>query len=601
MRSGRFSALRPLALVPMALILVPRAALADDDLVLDLGGMTLDTRKVLKGTFTQGTAGADTTHEKDEEPAHQVTISHDFWMGKYPVTRGQFAKFVADTRYVTEAEKGESGGQGWDGHQLVQRKDFTWRKPGFTQTDEHPVVLVTFGDASAFAGWASRKTGKRVRLPTEAEWEYAARAGTATLWYAGNSDAEAATIGWFKASAGNGTRPVGQKKANPLGLFDMSGNVFEWCSDFYGPYHDAAANDPEITSNPTAEADRRVLRGGSWLRDVKRSRSGARYRNAPGSRNADNGFRVVVVTNEEAVAPSLNGGAEFAPASPVGINGTSGGGPTTSSGGGSLADGDPVRLEPIASTADSFSWTMLLASPLATASAVVAWMLLRRKRGAPSVSGPSGASSVSGPSGDVPPAGNTSSSSNDLSTRIGDDGFFVRALGAPPGAHARYECVVTGRQVSDIVPLEGEETFVYTGSPPTGVRIVEVLQGHPRLRGDGIVGSAPGYRTPDRPPGPRVDRERTPPSSRARPPPVPPRRESGSMPATPIAAVIASTTHHRSSHPVLVAPVVDDSSEPTSSLPGEILSTPSTAIALDDAVGSPAGTREAFLGNPRAY
>ena len=585
MRSGRFSALRPLALVPMALMLVPREAIADDDLVLDLGGVTLETRKVLKGTFTQGTAGADTTHEKDEEPAHQVTISHDFWMGKYPVTRGQFAKFVADTRYVTEAEKGESGGQGWDGHQLLQRKDFTWRKPGFTQTDEHPVVLVTFGDASAFAGWASRKTGKRVRLPTEAAWEYAARAGTATLWYAGNSDAEAATIGWFKASAGNGTRPVGQKTANPLGLFDMSGNVFEWCSDFYGPYHDAAANDPEITSNPTADPDRRVLRGGSWLRDVKRSRSGARYRNAPGSRNADNGFRVVVVTNEEAVAPSLNGGAEFAPASPLGMNGTSGGAPTTSSGGGSLADGDPVRLDPIASTTDSFSWTVLLAAPLATASAVVAWMLLRRKRGA---------------AADAPAAaGTTSSSSNGLSTRAGDDGFFVRVPGAPPGARARYECLVNGQQVSDTVPLEGEETFVYTGSPPTGVRIVEVLEGP--LQGPAPPGPAPGYRTPDRPPAPLVDRERMPPSSRARPPPVPPRRASESIPEMPIAAVIASTAHHRSPRPVAVASVIDDSSESPSSLPGEMLSTPSSTIALDDAVGTPAVTSETFLGNPRAY
>jgi formylglycine-generating enzyme required for sulfatase activity len=568
-----------LALVPIALVFVPRTAFADDDLVLDLGGVTLETRKVLKGTFTQGSAGADTTHDKDEEPAHQVTISRDFWMGKYPVTRGQFAKFVADTRYVTEAEKGENGGQGWDGHQLLQRKDFTWRKPGFTQTDEHPVVLVTYGDALAFTGWASRKTGKRVRLPTEAEWEYAARAGTATLWYAGNTEGEAATIGWFKSSAGNGTRPVGQKKANPLGLFDMSGNVFEWCRDFYGPYHDEPATDPEVTTNPTTEADRRVLRGGSWLRDVKRSRSGARYRNAPGSRNADNGFRVVV-TNEETVAPSLNGGAEFAPASPVGVNGTSGGGSTTSSSGGPLADGEPVRLDPIAPTTDSFSWTVLLAAPLATASAVVAWMLLRRKR-------------VPLPDPEAPPRSTTTAGSNGMTTRIGDDGFFVRVPGAAAGARARYECLVNGTQVSDVVPLEGDETFVYTGSPPTGVRIVEV-----------IAGPVPGYRTPDRPPAVLVDPGLEPPSSRSRPPPVPPRRPSGTMSVPPIGTVgLGSTTHHHSSSPmpVVVAPMIVDATEQMSSLPHDVPAPPSSKISVNDTVATPAVTSEAFLGNPRAY
>ena len=568
MRSGLLPALAPLALV-LARVLASSNALADDDLVLDLGGVTLETRKVLKGSFTQGTGGADTTHDKDEEPAHQVTITHDFWMGKYPVTRGQFAKFVADTRYVTEAEKGESGGQGWDGHQLLQRKDFTWRKPGFTQTDEHPVVLITFGDATAFTGWASRKTGKRVRLPSEAEWEYAARAGTATLWYAGNSDGEAGAIGWFKASAGNGTRPVGQKKANPLGLFDMSGNVFEWCRDFYGPYHDAAVTDPEVTTNPTTEADRRVLRGGSWLRDVKRSRSGARYRNAPGSRNADNGFRVVVTT-EETVAPSLNGGAEFAPTAPVGLNGTSGGGPVTTPP--DAGEGQPLAPAPT----DSFSWTVLLAAPLATASAVVAWMLLRRKR----------------TPAELPPlpssAKNTTTSSNGVSTRVGDDGFFVRAPGAAPGARARYECIVNDTSISDVVPLEGDETFVYTGSPPSGVRIVEIIEG-----------PAAGYRTPDRPPAHLVD---GPPSSRSRPPPVPPRRPSGTMSVPPIGAVthVTHVTHVHSSQPRIAAAIFDPT-EQMSALPSDVPAPPSSKMNVNDTVATPALTSEAFLGNPRAY
>ena len=354
-------------------------ARAEDDLVLDLGGATLETRLVTHGTFVQGSPTTEVGHEKDEEPAHQVTLTKDFWIGKYPVTRGQFAKFIADTRYVTEAEKDKAGGAGWDGRALTQKKDAYWRSPGFTQTDEHPVVLVTFGDANAFAGWASRKSGKRVRLPTEAEWEYAARAGSTTPWYGATTEGEVAALGWFKPNAGNGTRPVGQKKPNVLGVFDISGNVFEWCRDIYAPYREGAAVDPESTTNTSAEPERRVLRGGSWFRDPKRGRSADRYRGLPNSRNADNGFRVVV-TNEETVGPSVGGASpDFAPASPLGAPSSNPSGGDAGVGAtGPVGAGDPARAEQEKS--EPISWTLLLVSPLAAASAVVAWMLLRRKR-----------------------------------------------------------------------------------------------------------------------------------------------------------------------------------------------------------------------------
>ena len=359
---------------------VSRQASAEDDLVLDLGGEKLAARHVTHGSFTMGSSPGEAGHERDEEPAHQVTITKDYWMGKSPITRGQFAKFVADTRYVSDAEKGGAGGAGWDGKQLTQKKDFTWRTPGFTQTDDHPVVLVTFGDAIAFTGWASRKTGKRVRLPTEAEWEYAARASTSTPHYIAPGDGEVTSIGWFKQNAGNGTRPVEQKKPNPLGIFDMSGNVFEWCRDVYAPYHEGSAVDPEITATVAGEPERRVLRGGSWLRDVKRSRSAARHRGLPGTRNADNGFRVVV-TNDEDVAPGLGGGLspDFAPAAPIGVGST---GPLTPippfARNGRIDD--TARRDEAKQPSEALSWGVLLASPLAAASAVVAWMLLRRKR-----------------------------------------------------------------------------------------------------------------------------------------------------------------------------------------------------------------------------
>src|SRR5262249_20427546 len=155
-----------------------------------------------KGQFVMGSPASEALHDKDEEGPRSVSLSRDFWMGKAPVTRGQFTKFVNDTRYVTEAEKG--GGWGWDGKQLAQKKEFTWRNPGFAQGDDHPVVLVTYGDAVAFTAWASRKTGKRVRLPSEAEYEYAARAGSTTPWPGAKTEDDALAIGWFRPNAGAG-------------------------------------------------------------------------------------------------------------------------------------------------------------------------------------------------------------------------------------------------------------------------------------------------------------------------------------------------------------------------------------------------------------
>ncbi|HVH46954.1 MAG TPA: SUMF1/EgtB/PvdO family nonheme iron enzyme, partial [Labilithrix sp.] len=297
------------------------ARASEEDLSLDLGASSLELRRIPKGTFGEGSPATEPGRESDES-ARNVTISRPFWFGKVPVTRAQFSRFVTETRFVTDAEKGQSGGFGWDGKALVQKKEFTWRNPGFPQKDEDPVVLVTFGDANAFVAWASRKSGRRVRLPTEAEWEYAARAGTTTPWAGANKEDEALAFGWFKTNSPNGTHPVGTKRPNAFGLFDMSGNVFEWCRDVYAPYPAGDATDPENTAPPAGEPERRVLRGGSWLRDPKRGRSAARYRNAPGSRNADNGFRVAI--DDDGTTPPVPTAAvpanDFAPAAPVGLD-----------------------------------------------------------------------------------------------------------------------------------------------------------------------------------------------------------------------------------------------------------------------------------------
>jgi formylglycine-generating enzyme required for sulfatase activity len=418
------------ALVTVVVGWASTAAAAEEELSLDLGGPSLEIRRIPKGTFVEGSPVTEAGRELDETPRN-VTITRAFWLGKVPVTRAQFARFVSETRHVTDAEKGQSGGFGWDAktNALVQKKEFSWRNPGFTQKDDDPVVLVTFGDANAFVAWASRKTGRRVRLPTEAEWEYGARAGTTTAWFGAAKEEDALAIGWFKVNAGGATHSVALKKPNAFGLFDMSGNVFEWCRDVYAPYPAGDAVDPENSTNTSTEPERRVLRGGSWLKDPRRGRSAARYRNTPGSRNADNGFRVAV-DDEAGITPLPNAvpSADFATTAPA------------------------ASAAPVATTSRGSEGTpwALFAAPAAAAGAAVAWVLARRKRQPPSASG--------------------------IGTREQDDGFWVRAQGLTQGARVRYECVVGGVEVSDVVPLDGgEETFVYTGTRPSAIRITEVV------------------------------------------------------------------------------------------------------------------------------
>jgi len=264
---------------------------------IDLGGdVTMEVVRIPAGSFDMGSPAGEAGRGPDEDQ-HRVTIAEEFWLGRTPVTRGQFARFVQETRYKTEAETGTSGGFGFDGTALVQKKEYTWRNPGFAQTDDHPVVIVTYDDALAFTRWLAKKSGRKVALPTEAQWEYACRAGTTTRFSSGDSDADAESIAWFKKNAGNGTHPVGEKAANKFGLTDMSGNVSQWCSDLYAAYVPGGGEQGPM------DKPRRVLRGGSWIKDARHVRSAARARNTPGSRNADNGFRVVVGEKPTVVAP----------------------------------------------------------------------------------------------------------------------------------------------------------------------------------------------------------------------------------------------------------------------------------------------------------
>jgi len=273
--------------------------------------LLLELVPVQPGTFEQGSPESEPNRGLDET-RRTVTLTREFLIGRFPVTRAQFDRFVAATSYRTDAEIGTSGGFGWDGNGLRQDKSFTWRNPGIPQEGDHPVTLVTHDDALAFCRWLKSRTGREFTLPTEAQWEYACRAGTTGAWHHGSTAAQAAEFAWFKPVAGRGTHPVGSLKANPWGL-QVGGNVAEWCLDWYGPYPPGPATDPLQSIDRLSDKPRKVLRGGSWLREVQHTRSAARHRNDRKSRNADNGFRVLTYQIQPPPPPP------FSPTDPSGV------------------------------------------------------------------------------------------------------------------------------------------------------------------------------------------------------------------------------------------------------------------------------------------
>ena len=248
---------------------------------------------------------------KDEYPRHRVRITKPFQLGKYEVTVGQFRRFADETGYKTEAEKDGLGGWGYDaavGKCRGRDVKFNWRTPGFKQSDDQPVLDVTWNDAVAFCKWLSRKEGKTYRLPTEAEWEYACRAGTTTRYNNGNDPEKLAAVANVGDDKGRTTFPhvqeldlpkdgplkftvpVGKFPPNRFGLCDMHGNVWEWCSDWYGAdyYSKSPVDDPTGPETGT----KRVRRGGAWHSFPLWARAAFRNWNSPQSRCVNLGFRV---------------------------------------------------------------------------------------------------------------------------------------------------------------------------------------------------------------------------------------------------------------------------------------------------------------------
>ena len=277
-------------------------------------GVEMKVVRILPGKFVMGSPADEKGHDEDERQL-DVTISKPFYMGQTHVTVDQFAAFVKDTGYETDAEKAGSS-LGFEIHTslgfLLRVVDgASWRNPSFDQKGDHPVVQVSWNDATAFCDWLSTKSAKTVRLPTEAEWEYACRAGTKTAYPWGDNPDDGkewancadqtlkkklpyapARLPFFSWEDGFAfTSPAGTFKANAFGLHDMIGNAWQWCADWYGDYDKGAVVDPTGAN----VSERRVLRGGSWLAASAACRLAVRGKDDPTGRHSDDcGFRVVV-------------------------------------------------------------------------------------------------------------------------------------------------------------------------------------------------------------------------------------------------------------------------------------------------------------------
>lgn len=342
-------ALFGLCLLGLAFLLGTRALAAgegENELKNSLG---ITLRLLPAGRYERGDPDSSRNFSKDHtefntaedaRPVHPVVLTRPFYLATTEVTVGQFRKFVAASGYKTTAEQTERGAVGWDPQppadrprQLGTFRDgggFHWRNPGFPQTDDHPVVCVSFADAQAFCAWLSRQENAAYRLPTEAEWEYAARAGTATNFSFGDAYRgrihELANIGnvelekafpdrvrrqWLvdvnrdPADKHIFTAPVGNYRANLWGLYDLYGNVWEWCADCYldtayAPFNRAAyqevrkrAIDPLNLEKSPDGGDWRVIRGGSWFNTPIQCRSAVRGYYEASDSASYLGFRVV--------------------------------------------------------------------------------------------------------------------------------------------------------------------------------------------------------------------------------------------------------------------------------------------------------------------
>jgi formylglycine-generating enzyme required for sulfatase activity len=276
------------------------------------------------GEFLMGALESDDLAKKDEKPPHRVRITRKFSIAAHEVTVGQFRAFVEATAFKTAAETDGKGTSGYDAERRGFEYDspkYSWRSTGYSQDDKHPVVNVNWHDAQAFCKWLSKKEGKTYRLPTEAEWEYACRAGstkrfvtddamralrpaanlcdealkkkwdTSTVKKYGLDPAKIEFAAWDDGHAF--TAPVGSYRPNAWGLYDMLGNVGEFCVDGYDADYYAASPEKD-PAGPTKKTKGHVVRGGTFLNDARLVRASSRIECPDKYRNYVIGFRVAL-------------------------------------------------------------------------------------------------------------------------------------------------------------------------------------------------------------------------------------------------------------------------------------------------------------------
>lgn len=267
--------------------------------------------RVPAGEFTMGAADNDEDGRPGERPPHRVRLSYDFLLGRHEVTVAQFRRFVDAVGFKTDAERGAGAAVYARGDIWETKRDASWRMPYFAQTRDHPVVCVSWNDAKAFCDWVGLKDTKKpkgweYRLPTEAEWEYAARGPDGRKYPWGNAwDGARCNSGDRVSSLPHGTpsindrsertSPVGSfspRGDSPFGACDMAGNVLEWCEDWFDEdcYKRPPADDPINL----ASGDRRVVRGGCYLFGRDRCRTTFRWNLPPESCSNSLGFRIVL-------------------------------------------------------------------------------------------------------------------------------------------------------------------------------------------------------------------------------------------------------------------------------------------------------------------
>ncbi len=272
-----------------------------------VGDIEFKLVRIPAGRFLMGSSSGDS----DEQPVHEVRIGGEFCIGRTEVTVRQFRAFVEATGYKTDAERA-----GWaytcplPGLHSHQR-GLDWHRPGFEPTDDHPAVVISRNDAMAFCQWLSVETGQEIRLPSEAEWEHACRAGTTGL-FAG----EISAMGWSQHNSWGCPHPVAQKQPNAWGLYDMHGNVWEWCLDFFSTSYDGAPTDGRPRWSVDGPTDG-VSRGGSFGNPPGWLASGCRMGTSPSARHYSNGFRLIRVVKDVGAPEDVSERLPAAPLVPV--------------------------------------------------------------------------------------------------------------------------------------------------------------------------------------------------------------------------------------------------------------------------------------------